>query len=88
MQASVQSGLVETASTCAGAVAATRVTAATVTGVGAAVRWRAAVYGKLGHGDLERQLLPKKVEAFAGRRVVAVSAGARLGFTSAAAAAG
>ena len=32
--------------------------------------------GKLGHGDNQNQLLPKKVEAFAGRRVVAVSAGA------------
>ena len=29
----------------------------------------------MGHGDEETQLLPKKVEAFAGRRVVAVSAG-------------
>ena len=33
-------------------------------------------YGWLGHGDEQNQLLPKKVEAFAGRRVVAVSAGA------------
>ena len=32
-------------------------------------------YGKLGHGDEQQQLLPKKVEAFAGQRVVAVSAG-------------
>ena len=32
--------------------------------------------GQLGHGDEQHQLLPKKVEAFAGRRVVAVSAGA------------
>jgi len=31
--------------------------------------------GKLGHGDEQTQLLPKKIEAFAGRRVVAVSAG-------------
>ena len=29
----------------------------------------------LGHGDGQDQLLPKKIEAFAGRRVVAVSAG-------------
>ena len=29
----------------------------------------------MGHGEERRQLLPKKVEAFAGRRVVAVSAG-------------
>ena len=31
--------------------------------------------GHLGHGDQQSQLLPKKVEALAGRRVVAVSAG-------------
>ena len=31
--------------------------------------------GQLGHGDQQRQLLPKKIEAFAGRRIVAVSAG-------------
>ena len=31
--------------------------------------------GRLGHGDTRTQLLPKKVEAFAGQRVVAVSAG-------------
>ena len=31
--------------------------------------------GRLGHGDQQHQLLPKKVEAFAGQRVVAVSAG-------------
>ena len=30
---------------------------------------------KLGHGDEQEQLLPKKVEAFADQRVVAVSAG-------------
>jgi len=30
----------------------------------------------LGHGDWQWQLLPKKVEAFAGRRVVAFSAAA------------
>ena len=29
----------------------------------------------MGHGDQQQQLQPKKVEAFAGRRVVAVSAG-------------
>ena len=31
--------------------------------------------GKLGHGDEQDQLLPKKIEAFAGQRVVAVSGG-------------
>ena len=29
----------------------------------------------MGHGDTQDQLLPKKTEAFSGRRVVAVSAG-------------
>ena len=29
----------------------------------------------LGHGDEQHQLLPKKLEAFAGQRVLAVSAG-------------
>uniref|UniRef100_A0A7S3TL37 Uncharacterized protein n=1 Tax=Emiliania huxleyi TaxID=2903 RepID=A0A7S3TL37_EMIHU len=38
--------------------------------------WGIGGYGQLGHGDQQGQLLPKKVEAFAGRRVVAVSAGA------------
>ena len=37
--------------------------------------WGWGVFGQLGHGDLQDQLLPKKVEAFAGQRVVAVSAG-------------
>ena len=38
--------------------------------------WGDGDYGKLGHGNRQYQLLPKKVEAFAGQRVVAVSAGA------------
>ena len=29
----------------------------------------------MGHGDEQSQLLPKKIEAFAGQRVVAVSGG-------------
>ena len=37
--------------------------------------WGFGYHGKLGHGDEQHQLLPKKVEAFAGQRVVAVSAG-------------
>jgi len=37
--------------------------------------WGLGGYGKLGHGDEQHQLLPKQVEAFAGQRVVAVSAG-------------
>ena len=36
--------------------------------------------GKLGHGDWQNQLLPKNIEAFAGRRVVAVSAGSAHSF--------
>ncbi|EOD22027.1 E3 ubiquitin ligase [Emiliania huxleyi CCMP1516] len=42
---------------------------------GAVWSWGRGVYGQLGHGDQQNQLLPKKVEAFAGQRVVAVSAG-------------
>jgi len=37
--------------------------------------WGDGVLGKLGHGDRQRQLLPKKIEPFADQRVVAVSAG-------------
>ena len=47
-----------------------------LTADGAVWSWGEGVFGKLGHGDLlQRHLLPKKVEAFAGRRVVALSAG-------------
>ena len=42
---------------------------------GAAWSWSDGDYGRLGHGDEQGQLLPKKIEAFAGQRVVAVSAG-------------
>ena len=42
---------------------------------GTVLSWGDGYSGRLGHGDEQRQLLPKKVEAFAGRRVVAVSAG-------------
>ena len=34
-------------------------------------------FGALGHGDKENQLTPKVVEALRGRRVVAISAGAK-----------
>jgi len=47
-----------------------------LTADGAAWSWGVGVSGRLGHGDAQDQLLPKKVEAFAGRRVVAASAGA------------
>jgi len=46
-----------------------------ITADGAVWSWGAGGNGRLGHGDRQRQLLPKKVEAFAGRHVVAVSAG-------------
>ena len=46
-----------------------------ITADGAVWSWGGGVSGKLGHGDQQDQLLPKKIEAFAGRRVVAVSAG-------------
>ena len=45
-----------------------------ITADGAVWSWGGGIYGKLGHGDEQGQLLPKKVEAFAGQRVVAVSA--------------
>ena len=46
-----------------------------ITADGAIWSWGLGAYGKLGHGDGQDQLLPKKVEALAGQRVVAVSAG-------------
>ena len=47
----------------------------TITADGSVWSWGDGGRGKLGHGDVEDQLLPKKIEAFAGQRVVAVSAG-------------
>ena len=46
-----------------------------LTGNGAVWSWGDGDCGMLGHGDEQNQLLPKKIEAFAGQRVVAVSAG-------------
>jgi len=46
-----------------------------LTADGAVWSWGTGYSGRLGHGDQQDQLLPKKVEAFAGWRVVAVSAG-------------
>jgi len=37
--------------------------------------WGFGSRGRLGHGDEQNQPLPKKVEAFAGQRVIAASAG-------------
>ena len=42
---------------------------------GAVWSWGFGLFGELGHGDQQIRLLPKKVEALAGQRVVAVSAG-------------
>ena len=47
-----------------------------LTADGAVWSWGGGTYGKLGHGNQRTQLLPKKIEAFDGRRAVAVSAGA------------
>jgi len=51
-----------------------------LTADGAVFAWGHGGDGRGGHGDEQNQLLPKKVEAFAGRRVVAVSAGAHDSF--------
>ena len=47
----------------------------TLTANGSVWSWGGGAGGKLGHGDTQRQLLPKKIEAFTGQRVIAVSAG-------------
>ena len=46
-----------------------------LTADGAVWSWGYGEDGQLGHGDWQDQLLPKKVEAFAGQHVVAVSVG-------------
>ena len=46
-----------------------------VTADGAVWSWGFGGLGQLGHGDQQNQLLPKKIEALAGQRVLAVSAG-------------
>ena len=48
-----------------------------LTADGAVWSWGNGDWGKLGLGDWQNQLQPQKVEALAGQRVVAVSAGAR-----------
>ena len=42
---------------------------------GAVWSWGGGGSGRLGHGDAQTEWQPKKIEAFAGQRVVAVSAG-------------
>ena len=46
-----------------------------ITADGSVWSWGDGGSDRLGHGDQQDQLLPKKVEAFAGQHVVAVSAG-------------
>ena len=46
-----------------------------LTADGSVWSWGYGGHGKLGHGDQQRQSLPKKIDALTGRRVVAVSAG-------------
>ena len=46
-----------------------------LTSSGAVWSWGSGIGGMLGHGDAQDQPLPKKIEALAWRRVVAVSAG-------------
>ena len=46
-----------------------------ITADGSVWSWGWGGNGRLGHGDEQNQLLPKKVEALAGQRVVAVSSG-------------
>ena len=48
-----------------------------LTADGAVWSWGCGYQGRLGHGDTQTQQLPKKVEAFAGQRVIAVLAGER-----------
>ena len=48
-----------------------------LTADGAVWSWGFGACGKLGHGDEHSPLLPKKIEALAGQRIVAVSAGVR-----------
>ena len=45
-----------------------------LTADGAVWSWGFGFFGPLGHGDAQDQLLPKKVDAFGGERVVGVSA--------------
>ena len=57
------------------AVSARLVHSVALTADGSLWSWGGGTEGCLGHGDKQDQQLPKKIEAFAGQRVVAVSAG-------------
>jgi len=59
------------------AVSAGYSTSLAVTADGGVWSWGGGLYGRLGHGDRQNQLLPKKIEAFGGQRVVAVSTGGK-----------
>ena len=48
---------------------------AVITSSGELFTWGKGRYGRLGHGDSEDQLLPKKVEAVQGYRVINVACG-------------
>lgn len=48
---------------------------AAITSSGELYTWGKGRYGRLGHGDSEDQLVPKKVEAFDGHRVIDVACG-------------
>ena len=50
---------------------------AAVTSSGELYTWGLGEYGRLGHGDTQTQLVPKRVEALLGQRVVQVSCGSR-----------
>jgi len=57
------------------AVSAGNMSSLAMTADGEVWSWGNGRYGELGHGDTQDQLLPKKIEALAGQRVVTVSAG-------------
>ena len=61
-------------------VAAGRNFSLALTTDGSVWSWGVGLFGRLGHGSLQDQLLPKKIEALAGQRVVAVSAGSEFAF--------
>ena len=56
-------------------MAASRYSSLALSADGSVWSWGWVGWGKLGHGDEEDQWQPKKVEAFAGQRIVAVSSG-------------
>ena len=59
---------------CVVAVSAGSLHSLALTADGSVWSWGLGGFGQLGHGDTQRQPQPKKIEAFAGQSVVAVSA--------------